>query len=230
MWKQPPEELRHNLNNPYALVNHNLIFKCEAKAVDWFEVFGGFATKPDGTQVPYCTVRARRNPPTSKIPANLVITAILSSNESKFNLAQVFTYPYHFEFLINDKDRSLELNPEYPVTNITIDTNEELLLAELTEGVSSYFNPELRQQHIRVDLSNSKTVKRMSLRIRNPITNQQETIAVRYDPSGRGRPTEGAAWATWNFKWTDYVVVVMIVVLVLAFLNWRADETRPKSM
>ena len=173
VWRQPPQELRENLNNPYALINNNLIFKCEAKAVDWFEVYGGFSTNSDGTQVPYCTVRTRKNPPVAKVPANLVVTATLSSNETNFRLAQVFIYPYHFEFSINEAYRSLDLNPDYPTANITIDTNEELILVDSEDFVGTHFNKELRQQVIHVDFSEHQKFFRSTLRVRNPMTSQQ---------------------------------------------------------
>lgn len=140
LWRNPQEELRENLNNPFSLINNNLVFKCESKNPDWFEVYGGFYTNEDGTQVPYCTVQARKDLPVSKIPANLAITVTLSSNETSFKLGQVFSYPYHFEFAVPNKDKVLELNPDYPTVNVTVDTNEELQLVDSIDSVSSDFS------------------------------------------------------------------------------------------
>ena len=228
IWRQPSEELRHNLNNPFALVNHNLVFSCETKSPDWFEVYGGISTNEDGTQVPYCTVSIRRSPPNSKIPASLSITTTLSSKETNFVLISAFNYPYHFEFVIPESYRSLELNSEYPSANITIDTNEELLLADSEEFVEGHYNRENRQQTIKVDFTNSKKFYRSSLRIRNPITGQHEAIAIRYDPEGRGKPAD-SSWSQWKLNWTDYIVGLMLIILILAFANWQAEE-RPKTL
>lgn len=98
-----------------------------------------------------------------------------------------------------------------------------LLVDTDQDYVKSHYNRELRQQVIRIDLTDHGKFLRSNVRVRNPITGQQESIAVRFDPAGRGKPATESTWSHWNLRWTDYIVGIMIVVLILALLNWRAD-------
>ena len=71
------------------------------------------------------------------------------------------------------KDKRLDLNPDYPTINVTIDTNEELQLVDALDSVSSDFSRELRQQTVRVDMSSApRRFTKFTLRLRNPTTSQ----------------------------------------------------------
>ena len=94
-------------------------------------------------------------------------------------------------------------------------------MVEPREWVSTRFDPTLRLQWIKIDMNDQNSYLRTSLKVRNPSTGQQETLNIKYDPSGK---RESASWAKRVLKWTDYVVIFIIVVLVLIFVNSRVDD------
>jgi hypothetical protein len=65
------------------------------------------------------------------------------------------------------------MNPDYPATNITINTNEKLMIVESHEYINSYYSPELRQQVVKIDLTDHRKFLKTNIKIRNPITGQQ---------------------------------------------------------
>lgn len=68
-----------------------------------------------------------------------------------------------------------------------------------------------------------------TVRVKNLITGQVESIGVRYDPNGRGQMSAGGegSWFRKPMKWSDYIVGALLVVMVLLFLNRQVDN-KPK--